>query len=374
MALSNSAMQKKEKAAGFNYNPHGFLADHTLRATLPPSAFLLDCMHLYWSNGVVSWEVVKSFEHWQKSKLEGDLEGFLELPWQTHSIENATPSFRKKMGHNSNFTGSSYAGKASNLQMFLPLFHYFLERTVGTREVMQKELESMRALRRVTMSLRNLSHEPSANEIDIFQDLQVNHHKLAGAAFGSSFIKPKHHFRFHTVLQWKKFGVYADTFACEKKHKMYKSHIGLHRFDPWAQDETGKFSHLTLRAVWQHHVASLEKFDFLDGLLGKESVPDELSQILPGRICKSASKMQHAGRTICAGDVLLGDHPGVVLAGVMCDSSMFVLLKPLHLQERNEFTSRWTPGQNKKLLPANMAGRSPTWWLYLEEGSLLCLH
>jgi hypothetical protein len=50
--LSKSALQKKETAMGFNYNPDGLLSDRLAREALPPSAFLLDTMHLYFSNGI----------------------------------------------------------------------------------------------------------------------------------------------------------------------------------------------------------------------------------------------------------------------------------------------------------------------------------
>ena len=56
--LTRAALSKKEVAIGFNFNPSGLLLDKLAREILPPSRFLLDTMHLYWSNGVVSFEVV----------------------------------------------------------------------------------------------------------------------------------------------------------------------------------------------------------------------------------------------------------------------------------------------------------------------------
>lgn len=60
--LSKSAMQKKEQASGFNVCSAALLSDHMMREILPPWSFLLDTMHLYWSNGIVSWEVKAAYD------------------------------------------------------------------------------------------------------------------------------------------------------------------------------------------------------------------------------------------------------------------------------------------------------------------------
>ena len=61
--LTKAALTKKEMAIGFNFNPSGLLLDQLAREA-SPSCFLLDTMHLYWSNGVVSFEVVELYKRW----------------------------------------------------------------------------------------------------------------------------------------------------------------------------------------------------------------------------------------------------------------------------------------------------------------------
>ena len=188
--LSKSALQKKEKASGFNHNPHGLLSHELTRDALPPSRLLLDTMHLYWSNGIVSWEIVEIYNRWKVTNV-GDLQHFLEMNWTTASGDAATPSSRKRLGCDYNFSGASYKDTAANLALFFPLFHYFLSRVLSSRNLLQKETQCMDALRRITMELRK--HQYSKQVVtEHFQSCQVAHQKLLVETYGSSFVKPKH--------------------------------------------------------------------------------------------------------------------------------------------------------------------------------------
>ena len=235
---------------------------------MPPSSFLLDVLHIYWSNGVCSWEV--NCLYWlDQEHGVGDLAEFLSLDWKTSPP--CSPSYRKTIGHESNFVGASYKGSAAILQAFLPLYHYFLERCFGTGNDHKDKMESLRALRRITMELRQLSHSTQI-ATEKLQSLQQKHQKLCKTAWGDSHMKPKHHARFHLAQQMERFQLYLSCNPGEKKHKMYKSHIGLHRYDPWARGARnlhGAYSHLCLRQIFAHHLESLSKHQFADTLIGK---------------------------------------------------------------------------------------------------------
>ena len=260
--LPKATFGKSEIAAGFHYSAHALLSDKYIRELLPPSSFLLDVMHLFWANGVVSWEVNAAYQRWQETKM-GNLNEFLSLPWCFPTTGN-TKSWRQGLGHESNFQGVSYKGSASNLQFFFPIFHYFLEGCVGRNGSMQEELKSMRALRRVTLEQRVVSHQAQPS-MDKLIRLNVEHQHLTKAVYGYDAIRPKHHVRFHQPLQHFRAGFYVDCFPCEEKHKMFKSHIGLHRFDPWAKSSKGEYSHLVAKQIWVHHLESLKDFNFTTG-------------------------------------------------------------------------------------------------------------
>eukprot|EP00438_Fugacium_kawagutii_P002995 Skav220935 [mRNA] locus=scaffold3184:312642:314624:- [translate_table: standard] len=356
--LSKAALKKKEIAAGFRLNPDGLLLHQLARDRLPPSSFLLDTMHLYWSNCIVSWEIVEIYNCWSKQNL-GDLKGFLAMDWHTSMQDGGTPSWRQKLGHESNFTGNSYKGSASNLRAFFPLFHFFLSRVLDGTTTLQKEKDSFNALRRITLELRRLQGECGIIATEKYQQLQTLHHDLVVKAYTTNFIKPKHHARFHQADQMKRVGAHYDSFAGERKHKTFKSHIGLHRFDTWAQNEHGKFGELCMRAIWQHHVSSLSSFKFETALLGTTVLSRQVSDALGQTDCKTSLKISHEGRTFTENDVLLGKHPGIFLSAVETkQSDFYVLLQPLEMEQRTEFWSYWKISGNKKLVPIHITRMS----------------
>ena len=159
-----------------------------------PWCFLLDSMRMYWSNGMVSWEVNAIYHLWKDQKV-GNLLEFMSLDWKTSSGQSNTLSWRKK-SNEANFSAAAYRGDSSNLQCFFPLFHHFIEGCLGPQGLCTDAIQSMRALRRITMELRKITREEETN-LEHLQQLQILHHSLAKAAFGYDFIRPKHHARFH---------------------------------------------------------------------------------------------------------------------------------------------------------------------------------
>eukprot|EP00435_Cladocopium_sp_Y103_P054283 s1274_g17.t1 len=175
--LSKSTLRCKETACGFNANPDGLLSHRLAREALPPSAFLLDTMHLYFSNGILSWEMNSMYTAWTKTEV-GDLPRFLALDWQTQLLQNCPPSFRKQLAQEYLFSGNSYKGSASNLLAFFPLFEYFLSRVLTSRSLLEKELASFQALRKITMELRRVQHCRGPLTVDKLQELQSIHQDL----------------------------------------------------------------------------------------------------------------------------------------------------------------------------------------------------
>lgn len=330
-------------------------------------------MHLYFANGILSWEINEIYQRWSVLGV-GDLQAFLSLNWQTSLQPSCSLSWRKRLGEEWNFQNSTYKGTASHLELFFPLFEYFLSRILLGRGLLVKELRCFQVLRKITMELRSLHAQTNIGSTEKFQELQVLHHKLLVETYTGGFIKPKHHQRCHLAEQLKRIGFQVDAYATERKHKAYKSHIGLHRFDPWAQDQKGMFSQLVLKAVYQHHIQALREFTFDTHLIGQTENSENIAHTLGKTNCLVAEKIQHEGRTVGLKDVVLGAHPGIVLQAAKADSDFYILIQPLQLEERTDFWSRWKKGGNKKLLPIAQMGQRPTWFLQLDENTMLCLH
>ena len=365
-------MEKKEKSAGFNICDKALLSDRRVREVLPPSSFLLDDMHIYWSNGIVSWEVNALYTMWTKTN-NGNIENFFALNWKTASKQSNTKSWRLSLCHESMFGGVSYKGSASNLQVFFPLFQHFLDGCVGHDENFFAALKSMHVLRRITMELHKLSRE-DVGPLNYLQTLQCQHHQLTQEAFGYDHIKPKHHARFHIPKQVARAGFHVDCFPGEKKHKLYKSHIGLHRYDPWNNSKKGEFGHLVMRQVWQHHLEALKKFTGSSSLTGTTHVNATLGPLLGQSTVNVSAGMQYKGRNIAAGDVLLGEHPGMVLDVLQAGCDFFVRLEILTLEREEEFISFWKKKSKQKIVPVSATGRTPTWWLEQENHIIRCIH
>ena len=187
--MTKKAFSKKEQCAGFKYNSYGLLADPMLRNVIPPSKWLVDQMHIYWSNGICSWEVVSMFQLWQEHG-GGDLAQFLSLEWCTYGGESCTQSWRNYLGHESMFSGNTYKGSASNLMAFLPLFHYFLERTCANIDCMKAGMKSFRSLRRIVIELR-AQKNALVLSVDKLQQLQVQHQDDCKVAFGEDYMRAK---------------------------------------------------------------------------------------------------------------------------------------------------------------------------------------
>ena len=373
--LGKSAMQRKEKAAGLNWNEEGLLADQVLREAMPPSKMLLDPMHLYWSNGCAAWEINSIYKKWKETK-QGNLESFLDLPWRTAMQQSVTASWRLSLAHESNFSGAAYKGTASNLQCFLPLFHFFLEGCLDEDRLLIPERDSLAALRRITIEMRNLGHETGIIATEKLQRLQIRHQEKVLNAYGHSFMRPKHHGRFHYADQMQTAQFYTDCFPCEKKHKLFKSHIGLHRFDPWATgnpNEKGEFSHFVLRDVWTHHLTALENTSFHSVLEGQTTQDAYMAELLGDQECKVSNSMHFEGRRLFKEQMVMGAHPGLVNVAIQSNTKFFVLLDALEMERESEFNSHWKLIGQRKLVPAADVGRSPTWWLKLDENSFLCL-
>ena len=365
-------MQAKEKTTGFNVCEKALLSDRLVREQIPPWSLLLHSMHLYWSNGIVSWEVNALYSLWITTN-RGHLFDFFALNWQTTQVDSNTKSWRQSLCHEAMFAGSAYKGSASNLQAFWPLFHHFLVGCLGTDATYKAEMESMDALCRITIELRYLSHDVDV-PLHNLQALQQKHQALVQKAFGYQFMKPKHHARIHVIKQYMRCGFVVTCMAGERKHKMYKSHIGLHRFDGWNNDAAGKFGHFVAKQMFVHHIEQLKQFEFGTCLLGSSTVDMGLAAVLRKSICHVSAAVKHAGRAISAGDMLMGDYPGIVLDAIQGDSEFFVRLQITRLEKKDEFVSFWKKTSGQKIVSVERLGRSPQWWLEQENDIVRCLH
>ena len=195
--LSNSDFEALDKASGFNYHSNGLLGDEDLPAILKPCAMTYDSMHNLWSNGTVGWEMF-AFVQACKRKAGVTFADFRAYArrWQ----------FQRKVKNNM-FTAAhetacknSFKGGASEL---ISIFHVVLafaeERVVGTASL-DREVAPLRACGLLVDAFMKVKRGMATLRNDVIAAAEV-HLNLHTQAYGTQFVKPKHHYVFHNAEQ-----------------------------------------------------------------------------------------------------------------------------------------------------------------------------
>ena len=129
-----------------------------------------------------------------------------------------------------------------------------------------------------------------------------------------------------------------------------------------------------MRQIFSHHLDSLRAFNFTSGLVGTTQSDSTLQALLGSAQCHTSNVLQDQGKTISKGDVILGNHPGVVITAVQAASSFWLRLKKLKLEKDMEFYSRWSLTEKESIVDVCMAGKAPAAWLEEAPGTFLCIH
>ena len=283
--------KKKEQAAGFNYSDAAWLSDRTVREAVLPWCFLLDTMHMYWSNGIVSWEVNAIYRLWQEEKV-GNLVDFMSLDWKTSSGQSNTLSWRKKI-QRSKFYSCSIQRWFEQPPVFFSNFSSFHRRFFGVARTMHWCPWKHAGFAPHHHGAAE-NHARGSSRLGAFAATQILHHSLTRAAFGYDHIRPKHHARFHLPKQLKQSGFHADCFPGEKNQAVQVSHW-LTSFWPLTKSKDGQFSHFVLLEMWKHYLEALRKFTFSNYLIGAKKPDPSTGTLLNSTICHVSPSLQYMG-------------------------------------------------------------------------------
>ena len=221
--LSKAQKERNEKVAGFNiYNFESLLANSVARDIAPLSKVFFDPMHLYYSKGVASWEIVQFVERMQSHGLTLAilLEAVTRGDWSA-DCTSSRPSWYRSLLDPRRFNTDAYKGSASDLKALLPIFFFHLKESA--QGVLGPELRSLEALLKIHNCLHDLrSRGPDSDSVSLLQQFQEEHHGSYILAYGEAALKPKHHFRFHLSDMLMKHKHYCDCFPMEAKHQAFK--------------------------------------------------------------------------------------------------------------------------------------------------------
>ncbi|CAE7714438.1 unnamed protein product [Symbiodinium sp. CCMP2456] len=226
--LSAAAFKEEETLAGIVYNEESLLQDSWARLQLPPSVFMYDFLHIYFTKGGVASLEVSFIVQRAAAALNVSHEDLADLlrehAWRVpgHIKNFAGPANRARLFDSSRFMELGYKSKASDLQQLLPLLGCLLE-MLDTENVLRPEMSSYHKLFQIQRELGRLKALDDVESTQSLQRLQSEHHVLCVQAYGEKILKPKHHWRFHAAEQVQNWQAYIDTGPCETKHQLYKA-------------------------------------------------------------------------------------------------------------------------------------------------------
>ena len=296
--LTRTTFQHLEKASGFTFNQHGLLADRELRNYVgPATTYTMDWLHNFLCHGVTSLEITALLE---KCKAElrvtyAQLDSFVKSAWiwpssqAAHKIDAIFSPSREK-GSSEGFRGSG-----SELLMVFPLLRYFVTKVIKPTNKIGAACDSFLKMCHIVDEFLKLKKGISSNQLVL--GLMREHMDLHKIAYGTEWIKPKHHFAFHNLLSLQEDKVWLDCFVHERKHQIVK--VAGTTIKNTSTCESSVLGRVILEQ-WRQ----LQGCILGDCLLGQKVVEEGLSSSF-GEVARVAKSLQYGGLVIGVDDLVL---------------------------------------------------------------------
>lgn len=184
-----------ERNLGWNYTPASLQSNPSPRQCLPPSAFLFDALHCYFSQGILGCEVTLLL-----NVLKG--EGFTVETLQ-QEVHRAASFFESLRAPNCSalsskyFTTETWKANASSQMGLWPLIHYVLrvKLPAETTTRLRNHLLCFNLLCEELTHFEVLKHGNADTALAVLERIQAWRQKLFCATYGLDSMKPKHHYR-----------------------------------------------------------------------------------------------------------------------------------------------------------------------------------
>ena len=221
--MTKGAFAELEKNVGWNWVPNSYLLNGALRSMLPPSRFLFDPLHIYYSQGILGIEV----------KLLLDQFSAVQPKTLVEAVHAAAQAFcaRKKPNllalEPKYFSEEQWKANASTQLSLWPLLHFALETSLpdAIRGRIETSLKSFRLLCEDLKFVLLLKHAGLKSALHCWQHVQTRHMEAFVLAHGKDALRPKHHFRLHLAEDFSKFECMYDCNTMERKHRLCKAEI-----------------------------------------------------------------------------------------------------------------------------------------------------
>jgi len=228
---THARLENLEKGCGFSANPHGLLANVSLRAHFRVmSVATYDWMHCALQNGVLTEELflyAKAFRPVGHSAK--DIETFLRDGWQfptctrnMGNLHHVFDAYRSRSSDKANHLKAS----AGELLGLYGMLRHFAATHVGDHPALAGQRASFEAgchvIDLILQAKRGIIPLPDAAVL--MKDACKKHLALTIAAYGDDHVKPKHHWMLDFAEQLSTKPCILDAFIIERLHLRAKRH------------------------------------------------------------------------------------------------------------------------------------------------------
>ena len=228
-----SAKDKAETMLGWNTEAlrESFLLNPTLNSLISLPDVLYDPMHCYVSNGIVNqelglwWLAVVT-----KSTVQlGEFQRYVLNTWTWNSDRGGfSSSLNMLLSPKLWQKHKDFRGDASDTLNALPLAVAFsIEVLRPVCPYLEKEIASLCALHSVVLAWLHAKQNPQNACRATWLKKQTVHIEKYVSCYGAETARPKLHFSLHLSEQLGRKGSIVDAFATERKHKRFKSDVGV---------------------------------------------------------------------------------------------------------------------------------------------------
>ena len=380
-----------EKSSGMRRFEHGLLHDPAARQILPPSHAASDTMHVYFQNGIVSWELQHLRDALRAAVPEFSLPALAGAAardgWTGPGVSrHHSAGYLRTLFQEKYFQDSGYKGKAEEQWAVVPLARYYVSRDLAARPLLlQKERLSLDALADVVQELRALRYRwmpvTAPEHVARLESLQEKHQKAFNAAYdGQLNGKPKHHMARHLGQSAVMLGFLPNCSTQESKHKLYKG--GLTERLCRSLNKPGLFARQILTEMLLKGLSHLSKTELISWGLCAEHVKPAHERLKAALRCpdlRTAKAMRLWQSTVTVGDVLIfsSGRGGVVEQCLGSSGHLWALLRPMTPvpQGKHAWGSIWQLCDSYLCWEAAPTEHMlmPQWWRF-EGQRVICLH
>ena len=294
-------LQRLQTSLGFDHDPHGLMADVSLRDMYKPSTHhLRDWMHTFVQDGLCNSEmygIVTRMATLRPPVTLNMLQTFFSmcsLP-KKHGKVSLDWIARQRFSHKKR----SMASFSGYMLSIIPITYLFLGH-YGVDKLLPEEYSSFQMVY-YCIAILSSGASNAMQHIEVLASLIENHHELFVKLY-SDMVKPKQHHAHHVVDTAKWVGKVLSCFVTERKHKLVKrTAVHVHRH----------FEHTCLLDVLNAQCAFMAQSE---DIFQEEFLQNPQRTVFDDSVCVSMSAVTHVGE-LRNGDIIYasGDVAGRVV-------------------------------------------------------------